>query len=118
MANPKTGGQFYVETHRQAEKAAAAAQDAGRRYIDELVDVSRAYFAAWSSTQQARMLALFQLQNSMIQASQIVLDATMQTNRALLDEWVKGVAEGQAAVVRMAAACADLVADSAPKGRV
>ncbi len=103
MATPKTVGQFYVETSRQTAKNAASAQDAAIRYMDELAAVARTYLTQWSSAQQLSLQTAFQLQNTAIQATQAVLEASTHANLALFDEWAKAVADGQAAMERLTA---------------
>ena len=118
MASPKTGGQFYVETNRQAAQAIATAHDSGCRCMDEMANLSRVYFGAWASTQQAALETTFRLQNSTIQASRTVLDAAVQANRGLFEEWTRTVAENQTAATRMVAAGLSILRDSMPRGAV
>jgi hypothetical protein len=108
MASPKTVGQFYVETTSQAAKSAASAQDAAARYLDELAAIGVAYFETWSSVQKESLQTAFQLQNSLVQASQTATEAATRSSLAAFDEWVKVVVAGQEAVSRLTAAVASM----------
>lgn len=101
MASPKTVGQFYVETTRQTAKSAASAQDAAVRYLDEITELGRAYFNAWTAAQNASLQTAFQLQNSVLEAARPVVDAAAKANVVLLDEWMKSVAVSQQAVSKL-----------------
>lgn len=114
MATPKTVGQFYVETTRETAKSAASAQDAAVRYLDELAGLGRAYFDVWSTAQKANLQTAFQLQNTLIQASQSMVDATTQAGFLMLDELVKVMASGQESVSRLAAATTSIGDASVP----
>ena len=118
MASPKTGGQFYVETNRQTARALAAAQDSGRRVVDEVASLSRVYFDTWTAAQNTALETAFQLQNSTMQASQVVVDAALQANRRLFEEWARVVAEYQSAAARTVAAGVGIAGDSMPRGKV
>lgn len=114
MANPKTVGRFYVDTTRQAAKNTASAQDAAARYMDELAGVGRTLFGVWSSSQQANLQTAFQLQNSLIEATGAVWNASARANLSLFEEWSKAVAESQAATARLAAAGMSMFDSPAP----
>jgi hypothetical protein len=116
MDSPKTVGQFYVETMRKSMKDATSAEEAGRRYLDELAEVSRGYYAARTATQQAALQTAFQLHNSVIEASQSILDAMTQANRALFEEWAKAATDGQEAIAKAAAAGVSGIEDTIPGG--
>jgi hypothetical protein len=117
MATPKTVGQFYVETTRETAKSAASAQDAAARYLDESAGLSRAYFNVWSAAQKANLQTAFQLQNTLVQASQAMVDATTQASFLMFDELVKVVASGQESMSKLAAATASIGDASVPGKR-
>lgn len=114
MATPKTVGQFYVETTRETAKGAASAQNAAVRYLDELAGLSRVYFDVWSAAQKANLQTAFQLQNTLVQASQSMVDATTQASFLMFDEFVKVVTSGQESMSRLSAATTSIGDASVP----
>ncbi len=98
--------------------AAEAAPDAARRYLDELADASRAYFAAWSALQLATVRATFDLENLSLQAYKAMLDGGVQAGRGLLDQWADARQRGQSATVKLMASGAKLMEPPAANGRV
>ncbi len=106
-----------ADTMRSSTEAARVAQDAARRYMEESAAIGRTYFNAWSATAQAGLRTAFDLQNTVIQASRTMLDATNQANRNWFDQTVESVHKGQDATARLMTAGLDMVDSAMPRTR-
>lgn len=98
-------------------EATKLAQEAARRYVDETTAIGRTYFNSWAAATHAGLRLAFDVQNAMIQASRMMMDATTQANRTWLDQTADTVRKGQEATAKLVSTGFDMTASAMPKGR-
>ncbi len=106
-----------ADTMKSSTEAARIAQDAARRYMEESVTIGRTFFTAWSAGAHAALRTAFDLQNTAIQASRTMLDATNQANRSWFEQAADSIHKGQDATARLVSAGIDMVESAMPRAR-
>ena len=104
MATPTTLEEFVTEARRETK----AAQEAVRRFTDEVAEANKTYLTAWITAQQAGLRATFDFQNAAMQASRTLFDATAEANRAYLGQWAVSIEQSQAGLVSLVTAATRL----------
>jgi hypothetical protein len=94
-----TIGRNPLDAVRDNRPASERRSPASPEAADETGDASRRVFEAWVAGTEATLRATFDAQNAALAAGLAIVDATVESQRGLVEEWRRAAEQAQQAAL-------------------